>query len=455
MGAHGRARILDHFSISRAAQRYESVWREVAATAARGVSPARTPPSLTGPRAKPKLVHVTTIPMTPWLFLRGQNNYMQQQGFEVHVVSSPGGFMEKLRERDPVLAHEVPISRRIEPISDLLSVVRLWRLFRRLRPEIVQLSTPKAALLGAVAAWAARVPVRIYQIRGLSSESEVGWKRRCFQAFEHLTARLCNGCLVNANSLLEYARRAKIVGATDGYVAGSGTSNGVDLARFDPDATVAASLSSWDPERASEERCGPVIGYIGRLTRDKGIEELFNAWNNLRGDFPTARLLLVGPWESENAISAECRHGLQTDPRVLLVGTQDDVESFYKAMDLFVFPSHGTEGFPNAPMEAAAMGLPVIATRVIGCVDAVVDGVTGQVVSPRATGEVEMAMRAYLSNAVLRRQHGQAGQARTRTGFAPEQLWEEFLAYYHSLLRRQGLPLPMATEEKRQLSHAA
>lgn len=395
-----------------------------------------------------KLVHVTTIPMTQWLFLRGQNQFMVDQGFEVHAVSSPGPFMQKLVDRDPVIPHAIPISRKITPARDVISVMRLTSLFRSLRPQIVQLSTPKAALLGAVAAKAAGVPIRIYQVRGLASESEWGVKQKIYQQLERFTGRLCNGCLVNAPSLLDYARQAKVF--STGYIAGQGTSNGVDLARFNPELVRPADLSHWNQtssdrvlnDRALNDQVGPVIGYIGRMTRDKGLEDLHEAWQTLREDFPEARLLLVGIWENENGVSRQCRDSLRADPRVLITGSQDDVAPFYRHMDIFAFPSHGTEGFPNAPMEAAAMGLPVIVTRVVGCVDAVVNGLTGLVIAPRSPEQLERGLREYMLRAELRKQHGDAGRERIRQGFAPMDIWNELRDYYAFLLRREALPLP-------------
>lgn len=449
LGQQARKRIEDEFEIGVIASKYVSTWRSVLEARNEGVStsysgpatiPFPTQRSTTNEATpyRPKLVHVTTIPMTQWLFLRGQNAFMNEQGFEVHSVASSGRYMPMLQERDPVTTHEVSITRQITPFRDAISAYRLWKLFRQLRPEIVQLSTPKAALLGAIAAKAARVPVRIYQVRGLSSESEQGAKRHLFQRLERFTARLCNAHLVNANSLLEYAQQAKIL--RSGRVAGSGMSNGVDIDRFDPETVRMPDMTHWD--RNWNSSTGPVIGYIGRLTRDKGLEELYASWTSLRNEFPNARLLLVGPWESENAVSPKCREGLKNDRRVIMTGTQDDVVPFYKCMDVFAFPSHGTEGFPNAPMEAASMRLPVIATRVVGCVDAVVDGVTGTMITPRSQSQLESALRAYLGDEQLRNQHGTEGRERILRGFAPVDLWNDFHDYYIHLLRREGLVLP-------------
>ena len=134
---------------------------------------------------------------------------------------------------------------------------------------------------------------------------------------------------------------------------------------------------------------------------------------------------------------------------------QSDVAQFYKRMDVFAFPSHGTEGFPNAPMEAAAMGLPVIATRVVGCVDAVVHDSTGKIISPRSPKELEAALREYMGSKALREDHGAAGRRRIETGFRPVDLWSEFRDYYLHLMRREGLGVPAAVrynEAKRQAS---
>ena len=153
-------------------------------------------------------------------------------------------------------------------------------------------------------------------------------------------------------------------------------------------------------------------------------------WNNTPGFFSLAQ------------VNFRCQKSLRIAP-------------FYKLMDVFVFPSHGTEGFPNAPMEAAAMGLPVIATRVVGCVDAVVDRVTGRIISPRATVELEDALRDYLASAELRAKHGTAGRERIRNGFVPEDLWSDFFDYYTFLLRRERLPLPSSREDEQALPKVA
>jgi glycosyltransferase involved in cell wall biosynthesis len=401
---------------------------------------------MTSTHKKPKLLHVTTVPVVQWNLLRGQNQFMAEHGFEVHAASSPGPFLDKLAARDPVQVHAVPITRRITPLQDLVSLVRLYRLFRRLRPEIVHLSTPKASLLGAIAAAAARMPVRIYHIRGLSSESERGLKRVVFQWLEWFTARFCHWSLSNAFSLLDYAHAEGILRPSEGEVLLKGMANGIDCRRFDPERIAPVTLPPL-PANETTVANPVVLGYVGRITRDKGIEELAVAWRQIRSEFPHTQLLLVGPFEAECAVSEPIRAELEADPRVVFAGHQEDVVPYYRAMNIFAFPSHGTEGFPNAPMEAAAMRLPVIATRVSGSVDAVLDGSTGAIIPPRDAPALTVALRTYLQNPKLAAAHGRAGRQWVQQHFQPERIWMALLAEYERLLHERGLPLPQAEME--------
>jgi glycosyltransferase involved in cell wall biosynthesis len=220
-------------------------------------------------------------------------------------------------------------------------------------------------------------------------------------------------------------------------------SNGVDVDRFDRakvDATATGALPDG-LQRLAAERDAIVVGYVGRLARDKGIEVLWRAWARIREEYAGAHLLLVGPWEREAPVSDACRHALESDDRVHLTGDVPDVVPYYRLMSMFVLPSF-REGFPNAPMEAAAMGLPVIATRVVGSVDAVEDGVTGLLVPPRDADALAAAMRTYLDAPDLRRRHGDAGATRVRTDFRQEVIWDALLQEYRRLLCHGGVGFP-------------
>jgi glycosyltransferase involved in cell wall biosynthesis len=224
-------------------------------------------------------------------------------------------------------------------------------------------------------------------------------------------------------------------------VAAKGMSNGIDVRRFDGDSADPAGMRTLPEslQRVAHDRSTMVIGYVGRLARDKGIENLWQAWTTLREAYANVHLVLAGSWEKEAKVSSECRRALESDARVHIVGHVGDVVPYYRLMSFCVFPSFGSEGFPNAPMEAAAMRLPVIATRVVGSVDAVDDGVTGMLVPPRDTSALLEAMRVYLDNPELRRRHGDAGCARVRRDFRQEVVWEALYQEYIRLLRERGL----------------
>lgn len=386
------------------------------------------------------LAHITTIPLTQWAFLRGQNHYMSQRGFEIHTIASPGKRLAEVGRRDGAVTHSIRISRTISPCADIISIIRLLFCLREIKPDIVHLSTPKAALLGAIAAWAARVPIRIFFVRGLITETTRGLRRGVFRLLETLTARLCHQHICVSHSLLAFARSESILTEKQGIVLVNGMSNGIDTGRFDPTITAhnEAVLNTADEDIL-------IIGFVGRLARDKGIEELAQSWGLLREEYPHLRLLLVGPWETE--IANDLSAGLESDSRVWMTGFVDDVIPYYCAMSLFVYPSHGTEGFPNSPMEAAAMGLPVVASRVVGCVDAVQDGVTGALIPPHDPTALTDAIRLYLNNPDLRHRHGQAGRERVLREFRQETIWEALYQEYVCLLRERGLPIPESASD--------
>jgi len=388
-----------------------------------------------------KLVHVTTIPTTQLMFFRGQVQFMKSHGFEVYAVSSPGKELEEVAVRDGIAVHPIPISRKISPFRDLLSVWRLLRLFRKIKPDIVHLSTPKAALLGAIASAMARVPIRIFYIRGSITENARGLRKVLYRACERLISKRCHLAIAVSPSLLDYVRSEGIVKEGRGRVMHHGMSNGVDGSRFDPEREglreeargIREGLGIPDGKIG-----GRVITFIGRLACDKGIEDLWSAWSVLREEHKDLHLLVIGRREENTPVVNRIMNELHRDPSAHYIGFVGDTVPYYAASDLVVFPSHGTEGFPNVPMEAAAMRLPVIATRVVGCVDAVIDGVTGILVPPRDPKSLVGAVNKLLHDQQLRDRMGKAGRKRVLRDFRSEDIWEALYREYTRLLRAAG-----------------
>jgi glycosyltransferase involved in cell wall biosynthesis len=383
----------------------------------------------------PKLLHITTVPMS-FKFFEGQVAYMKEQGFEVHALSSPGAFLEEFAEREQITAHSVEMLRQISPLQDLKAILRLCRRIRKIRPTIVHSHTPKGGLLGTIAAWLTRTPIRIYHIRGLPLMTAKGNKRRLLWLSEKIACLLAHRVLCVSHSIREVAIAEKLCSPDKIKVLLGGSGNGVDaIGRYNPDRSTPDAQHAIRDEYGIPET-SLVIGFVGRIVRDKGVHELIQAWKILRDEFPNLHLLVVGMLEPQDPVDAEVVAILQNDDRIHLTGRQWDTPPFYAAMDLLVLPTY-REGLPNVPLEAAAMRLPVVATRIPGCIDAVQDGITGSLVPPYDSEALANAIRCYLLDSSLRGDHAVAGRNRVLDLFRQEKIWEALEQEYVDLLHKR------------------
>lgn len=379
-----------------------------------------------------RLAHLVTVPATLSL-MQGQLEFMAGAGFDVHVIAAFGAAAARAAPGTGVTYHSVPMSRRLEPLADSRALLRVIGLLARLRPDIVQAGTPKAGLLGMVASRVLGTGVRIYHVRGLAHMAGKRGRALVAAAGERASCRLATHVLCVSESVRHSLVEDGFCAASKAHVLLRGGSNGVDAEeRFDPTRLAA------DRERIRGSLDIPhtsrVIGFVGRLVRDKGLVELAAAWRVLRDRFPDCVLLLVGPFEDEDPLPADTRSFLEADPRVRITKTDwGQAAPLYAAMDVLAFPSH-REGFPNVPLEAGAMGLPVVAARVIGSVDAVLHDVTGLLVAPRSSIALADALGLVLEDRDLARRLGAEGRRRALTDYRPRDLWEAQLHWYRSLL---------------------
>jgi len=385
------------------------------------------------------LVHIATVPVT-LDFLDGQIEFMRGRGFDVTLISSPGPTLERIGQRGGATTYACPMSRSVSPFRDLIALVRLVRLLRRIKPAIVHTHTPKASLLGMVAAFFLRVPVRVYTLHGVMIETRTGWRQRIVSIVERVVCRLAQRVFAVSTSVRNAVEAEGLCPSYKVRVICHGSCNGIDTVKFDPQrVSLRQRAELRESYGISEDAL--VIGFVGRVTRDKGIAELASAWAAVRDEYPRAWLMAIGPDEPADPTASEIARRLAQDPRVVRIQWTERMREHYALLRLLVLPSY-REGFPYAVLEASAMALPVVATRVTGCTDAVVEGETGMLVPARDPQALAHAMRCYLDDPALCRKHGVAARARVVTDFRQEPIWEAMYEEYVRLLHARGEVVP-------------
>jgi glycosyltransferase involved in cell wall biosynthesis len=391
----------------------------------RDARPAQNPGS-----SQPHILVGITSPQT-CLVLSGRLRTLREAGFRVTLVSSPGELLTCTAAQEGVEAVAIPMRREIALIADLLALLRLCWLLWRLKPDMTEFSTPKAGLLGSIAAILCRVPARVYFLRGLKLETCTGIKFRVLLAAERIASACSHTVLCNSQSLLKQALVLGVAPESKLCLLGSGSSNGVDIERFHPGPD---SLRG----RLGLPLDADVVGFVGRLTRDKGVPELVDAFDAILAAKPNSHLLLVGWFDAaEDALDPALRRRIQSHPRIHVTGFVLDTAPYYRVMDVMVLPTW-REGFPNVVLEAAASAIPVITTFSTGSRDAVVPEVTGLLIPPGYPVAICESVVRLLSDPERSRRMGWAARAWVLENFVNERVLGSTAEYYKSLLEQMA-----------------
>ena len=376
-----------------------------------------------------RLVHVTTVDMSLVLLLGPQLRAFAEAGMEVVGVSAPGPYVSQLESwgiRHEPLRHA---TRSIAVGQDVLALVELWRLFRRLNPDIVHTHNPKPGLYGRVAARAAGVPGIVNTVHGLYASPEDRASRRAVVYALERAASLCSGAELVQNP--EDFRVLARLGVPRHKLVLLG--NGVDLQRFRPAANEQDRRQARADLGVDDDAV--VVGTVARLVWQKGFHELFEAAEQLRKTQPDVVFVVVGGTDADkpDAISSEHLADASRRGHIVFAGNRDDMEHVYAGFDIFVLPSY-REGFPRSAMEAAASGLPVIATDIRGCREVVAQRQSGLLVPLHDPVRLAAAIEELARNPVLRRQMGSAGRRKAEAEFDDRSVVSKSLQAYERVL---------------------
>jgi len=373
---------------------------------------------------KKKLVLGVTVGGSSRL-LDGQAKYFKELGYEVYLISQDH-YKEIIFCKREGIAH-LPVKNivaDIHPIKDLKALFQIAKHFIKLKPDIVNVGTPKMGLLGMLVAFILGVKNRIYTCRGLRFETEKGIKRILLMAVEKMTVKLAHQVIYVSPSMFQAALNGGVAQESKSIVTLPGSSNGVNIQAFNRNNISVVERNKLIAKYDLQGKT--VIGFVGRVSLHKGVYELFDAFELLYNENCDLKLIMMGHLKCDPSFEMK----IKKHRGVIHIPFQDDVPLYMSLFDIFVLPSW-REGFPNVPIQAAALGLPVIVSNSTGCIDSVQDGINGTIFQVKDSMALLKSIKRYLDNPELRIQHGSNGLEWAKH-FAQEKIWNTFNSIYIS-----------------------
>ena len=377
-----------------------------------------------------RVLHFISEPRS-WHFFDGQPEFLRRLGWEFIGVSSPGPLLEQFADANRVSVYPVKVVRDLSFWSDIVSLVRLCQVLRRARPDILHAHFSKPGIIGMIAGFVSRVPVRIYHNHGMALSSARGRRRLLLWAVERLSCTLAHRVIYVAPSVLRDAIGMRVCDPRKAEVIFS--ANGLDSSTRFARQLFAPGSREQERRRLHIPNDAFVVGFVGRILNIKGIDELVRAWELLSPTEPRLHLLFVGESDPRAPISARAESVMHSASKIHLAGFIEDPAVAYLAMDVVALPSYH-EGLGYSLLEAAAMELPVIGTRIPGIVDAVLDGTTGILVNPGDPDELAAAILTYMHYPCLAETHGRAGRDFVVGSFQRSDVWERIRHLYSQLM---------------------
>ncbi len=383
----------------------------------------------------PKLMRITTVPISLEKLLEGQLSFMQSN-FQVTAISAEPDRLADFGRQNDLKVFPVEMTRKITPWEDLKALIKLVRYLRKERPAIVHTHTPKAGIVGILAAKLAGVPIRLHTVAGLPLMEATGKKRWLLNTVEKLTYACATGVYPNSKGLYDFILKEKFTKPEKLNIIAGGSSNGINTKHFNPELfreTEKEKLRNSLSISANDF----VFVFVGRLVGDKGINELVSAFKSLSAKNKTqgSKLLLVGPLETElDPLEQETLQEIERNPNIIAVGYQNDVRPYFAISNALVFPSY-REGFPNVVMQAGAMGLPAIVSNINGCNEIIKDRENGVIIPVKNTAAIEETMSQFLEDKEFVSELKQKARSLIVERYEQSKVWNALLDEYNRLLK--------------------
>jgi glycosyltransferase involved in cell wall biosynthesis len=382
---------------------------------------------------KPKLIRITTVPISLKVLLKGQLRFMNQY-FDVVGVSSRGKELVDVGKDEGIRTVALDMSREITPVKDLVSLVKMIVLLRKEKPDIVHTHTPKAGLIGMLGARITGVPHRLHTVAGLPLMESTGVKRKILMLVEWLTYKCSTHIYPNSFGLEEFILKSGLATKDKVKVLGNGSSNGIDTEYFrKSDELLEAGERIREQYGIDSEDF--IFIFVGRIVKDKGINELLQAFDNISKKEARFKLLLVGSFEEElDPIAENSKKILHENRQIIVTGFQNDIRPFLLISDVLVFPSH-REGFPNVVLQAGAMGLPAIVSNINGCNEIIKDNKNGLIIPVKDADAVYNSMQKIYEDSKLRNTMKENARKMIVERYSQKLIWQALKSEYDQLLK--------------------
>ena len=385
-----------------------------------------------------KLIRITTVPISFKVLLKGQLRFMASNGFDVKGVSSEGEELKEVIENEGIVMKAINMSRKITPFQDLKSLWEMWNFLRKEKPQIAHTHTPKAGIIGMLAARLAGVPHRLHTVAGLPLMEATGIKRKILNFVEKLTYSSATRVYPNSKGLYDFILQNNFTQSNKLKIIANGSSNGINTTFFSP-AQVTEIEKVALREKLNIQPDDFVFVFVGRIVSDKGINELIKAFSELQAaennEQIGIKLLLVGGLESDlDPLNPETLAEINQNRDIISVGFQQDVRPFFAISDALAFPSY-REGFPNVVMQAGSMGLPSIVSDINGCNEIIVEGENGLIIPPKNVEKLKEKMLTLAKDKNLYAKLKENSRRMIENRYEQSVVWKALLEEYEGLLQ--------------------